>query len=36
MARVTKMESANHHKLMELVHSDGRLTDDNKFIFKNF
>lgn len=37
MARVTKKESANHNKVMELVHSDKQLTQDEKeFIFNNY
>lgn len=37
MARVTKKESANHNKVMELVHSDRQLTqDDKEFIFNNY
>lgn len=37
MARVTKKESANHNKVMELVHSDRQLTQDEKeFIFNNY
>ncbi|WPO93708.1 methyltransferase [Buttiauxella sp. HR94] len=37
MARVTKKESANHNRVMELVHSDKQLTqDDKEFIFNNY
>lgn len=37
MARVTKTESTNHNRVMELVHSDKKLTQDNKeFIFNNY
>ncbi|WP_368894196.1 hypothetical protein [Kluyvera ascorbata] len=37
MARVTKKESTNHNKVMELVHSDKHLTqDDKEFIFNNY
>ncbi|EEJ2965137.1 methyltransferase [Salmonella enterica subsp. enterica serovar Cubana] len=37
MARVTKKESANHNKVMDLIHSDRELTfDDKEFIFKNY
>lgn len=37
MAKVTKRESANHIKMMELVHSDKQLTqDDKKFIFNKY
>ena len=37
MARVTKKESAKHNKVMELVHSDKQLTQDEKeFIFNNY
>jgi len=30
MVRITKKESANHNRVMELVHSDGALTYDEK------
>lgn len=37
MARISKKESANHNKVMELVHSDKQLTqDDKEFIFNNY
>ncbi|WP_277903855.1 methyltransferase [Enterobacter hormaechei] len=37
MARVTKRESTNHNRVMELVHSDKQLTqDDKEFIFNNY
>jgi len=37
MARVTKRESTNHNRVMELVHSDMQLTqDDKEFIFNNY
>lgn len=37
MARVTKKESQLHLKVMELVHSDRALTEDDKeFIFNNY
>lgn len=37
MARVTKKESTNHNRVMELVHSDKQLTqDDKEFIFNNY
>lgn len=37
MARITKKESANHIKVMDLVHSDKQLTqDDKEFIFNNY
>lgn len=37
MARITKKESANHIKVMALVHSDKQLTqDDKEFIFHNY
>lgn len=37
MARVTKKKSANHNRVMELVHSDKPLTqDDKEFIFNNY
>ncbi|HED2478343.1 methyltransferase [Citrobacter sp. FDAARGOS_156] len=37
MARVTKKESQLHLKVMELVHSDRQLTEDDKeFIFNNY
>lgn len=37
MARVTKKESTNHNRVMELVHSDKQLTqEDKEFIFNNY
>jgi Predicted RNA methylase len=37
MARISKRESANHNKVMELIHSDKQLTqDDKEFIFNNY
>lgn len=37
MARISKKESANHNKVMELVHSDKKLTqDDKELIFNNY
>lgn len=37
MARVTKKESQLHLKVMELVHSDRQLAEDDKeFIFNNY
>ena len=37
MARVTKKESQLRLKVMELVHSDRQLTEDDKeFIFNNY
>lgn len=37
MARITKKESVNHNRVMELVHSDKQLTqDDKEFIFNNY
>ncbi|MDT9877560.1 hypothetical protein [Enterobacter cloacae] len=37
MARISKKESANHNKVMELIHSDKQLTqDDKEFIFTNY
>ena len=37
MARITKKESSLHLKVMELVHSDKQLTqDDREFIFNNY
>lgn len=37
MARITKKESALHIQVMELIHSDKQLTQDNKqFIFNNY
>ncbi|MDV2872434.1 methyltransferase [Phytobacter diazotrophicus] len=37
MARITKKESALHIQVMELIHSDKKLTqDDREFIFTNY
>ena len=37
MARITKKESALHIKVMDLIHSDTALTqDDKEFIFNNY
>ncbi|CZU52781.1 Uncharacterised protein [Enterobacter hormaechei] len=37
MARLTKKESTNHIKVMELIHSDKQLTyEDKEFIFNNY
>ncbi|HII4319470.1 hypothetical protein [Enterobacter cloacae] len=37
MARITKTESKNHNKVMELVYSDKQLSqDDKEFIFNNY
>ena len=37
MARITKKESALHIQVMDLIHSDKQLTQDNKeFIFNNY
>ena len=37
MVRITKKESANHNRVMELVHSDGALTyDEKEFILQNY
>ncbi|HFR2211883.1 TPA: hypothetical protein ACHUVP_003062, partial [Shigella sonnei] len=37
MARISKKESANHNKVMELIHSDKLLTqEDREFIFTNY
>lgn len=37
MARITKKESTLHIKVMDLIHSDKALTQDNKeFIFNNY
>ncbi|UBH91658.1 hypothetical protein [Enterobacter ludwigii] len=37
MARITKKESALHIQVMDLIHSDKQLTqDDKEFIFNNY
>lgn len=37
MATITKKESANHNKVMELIYSDKQLTyDDKEFFFNNY
>ncbi|WP_431140175.1 hypothetical protein [Enterobacter mori] len=37
MARITKKESALHIQVMDLIHSDKHLTqDDKEFIFTNY
>lgn len=37
MAKITKRESTNHNRIMELVYSDRQLAqDDKEFVFNNY